>query len=161
MGASTQSIWQRVTTVIPQLYCSCIESRCSVQRHRECGYWVDCLPVHKAPLGQISSIPHLIRYVRSLLEVKGQSTTPVHRTYCMIVGNYGGHMAFAMDPPFCMVYSLDFINKDDPANMTFRNQENHPVSFSAEGLIVHQLLTLRLHGAWVHDDHPQWMPSHS
>ena len=94
----------------------------------------------KAPLRQISSIPHLIRYVCSLLEVKGQSTAPVHRTYCMTVGNYGGYMAFAMDPPFCTVYSLDFINKDDPANMTFRNQENHPVSFTTESLIIHQLL---------------------
>ena len=58
----------------------------------------------------------------------------------MIVGNYGGHMAFAMDPPICTVYSLDFINNDNPANMTFRNQENHPVSFTAESLIICQLL---------------------
>ena len=33
----------------------------------------------KALLGQISSIPHLIRYVHSLLEVEGQSTTPYVR----------------------------------------------------------------------------------
>ena len=76
---------------------------------------------HKAPLGQISSIPHLIRYAHSLMEVEVQSTAPIHRTYCMIVGNYGMHMAFAMDPPFCMAYSLDFIHEDDPAKMTFRN----------------------------------------
>ena len=59
----------------------------------------------------------------------------------MIVGNYGRHMAFAMDPPFCTAYSLDFIHKDDPAKMTFRNQQNHPVSFTADGLMVCQLLT--------------------
>ena len=95
---------------------------------------------HKAPLGQISSIPHLIRYTRSLLEAEGQSIAPIHRIYCMIVGNYGGHTAFAMDPLFCTVYSLDFINEDD-AKMMFRNQENHPVAFTAESLIVCQLLT--------------------
>ena len=95
---------------------------------------------HKALLGQISSIPDLIRYACSLMEVKGQSAAPVHRMYCMIVGNYGRHMAFAMDPPFCMVYSLDFVNEDDPAKMMIRNQENHPVSFTTDGLIICQLL---------------------
>ena len=58
----------------------------------------------------------------------------------MIIGNYGGHLAYAMDPPFCMAYALDFINMDDPATMTFRNQENHPVSFTGDGLIICQLL---------------------
>ena len=58
----------------------------------------------------------------------------------MIIGNYGGHMVFATDPPFCMAYSLDFIHKDDPAQMTFRNQQNYPVSFTTDGLMLHQLL---------------------
>ena len=90
------------------------------------------LIVHQcgAPLGQVSSIPQLIKYICSLLEFKRQSFTPIHRTYCMIVGNYGGHLAYAMDPPFCMAYALDFIDKNDPAAITFRNQENHPVSFT-------------------------------
>ena len=74
------------------------------------------------------------------MEAEGQSATPIHRMYCMIVGNYDGHMAFTTDPPFCMVCSLDFVNENDPAKMTFRNQENHPVSFTADGLIVCQLL---------------------
>ena len=74
------------------------------------------------------------------MEVEGQSSEPVCRTYCMIVGNYSGHMAFTMDPPFCMAYSLDFINKDDPAKMMFRNQQNHPVSYTTDCLILHQLL---------------------
>ena len=46
----------------------------------------------------------------------------------------------AMDPLFCTAYALDFINKNDPAVMTFRNQENHPVAFMGEGLIIWQLL---------------------
>ena len=58
----------------------------------------------------------------------------------MIIGNYGGHLAYAMDPSFCMAYALDFIDKNDPAAMTFRNQENHPVAFTGEGLIMCQLL---------------------
>ena len=39
------------------------------------------------------------------MEAEGQSTEPEHRTYCMIVGNYGGHRAFATDPLFCTAYS--------------------------------------------------------
>ena len=58
----------------------------------------------------------------------------------MIMGNYGGHLAYATDPLFCMAYVLDFINKNDPAVMKFRNQENHPVSFTGDGLIICQLL---------------------
>ena len=94
----------------------------------------------KAPIGQISTIPHLIKYVCSLMEVEGQSSEPECRTFCMIMGNYGRHMAFATDPLFCTAYSLDFILKEDPAQMMFRNQQNHPVSFTADGLLVSQLL---------------------
>ena len=75
----------------------------------------------KAPIGQICTIPCLIKYACSLMEAEGQSAEPVCRTYCMIVDNYGGHMAFAMDPPSCIGYSLDFIHKDDPAKMMLRN----------------------------------------
>ena len=140
MGALTQSIWQRLTTVILQLYCShCIQTLCSMTYIESMGIG---LIVHqcKALLGQAPSIPHLIKYICSLLEFERQSFTPVHRTYCMIMGNYGGHLAYAMDPPFCMAFALDFINKNDPATMTFRNQENHPVSFKGDGLIICQLL---------------------
>ena len=59
----------------------------------------------------------------------------------MIIGNYSGYLAYATDPPFCVAYALDFINKNDPDAMTFRNQDNHPVTFMGEGLIICQLLT--------------------
>ena len=97
---------------------------------------------HKAPIGQLGNIPHLIKYAHSLLEAEGQSSEPEHRTFFNIVGNYGGHMAFATDPPFCVAYPLEFILKEDPAQMTFRNQQNHPVSCTADGLLVCELLAL-------------------
>ena len=49
-------------------------------------------------------------------------------------------MAFAMDPPFCTTYALDFVCKEDPSLMTYRNQQNHPVLFTRDGLLVHQLI---------------------
>ena len=91
-------------------------------------------------MGQISTITKLIKYAHSLMEVEGQSSEPVHRTICTIVGNYGRHMAFATDPLFCTAYPLSFVHKDDPVQMTFRSQQNHPVSFTGDGLLVHQLL---------------------
>ena len=75
----------------------------------------------KTPVGQIGTILNLIKYAHSLMEAEGQSSEPVHRTICTIMGNYGGHMAFAMDPPFCTTYPLHFIDTDDPAQMTFKN----------------------------------------
>ena len=49
-------------------------------------------------------------------------------------------MAFATDPLFCTTYPLSFVHKDGPAQMTFRSQQNHPVSFTGDVLLVHQLL---------------------
>ena len=43
----------------------------------------------------------------------------------------------------------------------FRNQENHSVSFTGDGLDCMPATSMGLHGARVHDDHPQWTPSHS
>ena len=49
-------------------------------------------------------------------------------------------MGFATDPPFCTAYPLSFVHKDDPTQMTFRSQQNHPTSFTADVLLVCQLL---------------------
>ena len=91
------------------------------------------------PVGHIYTLMRLIKYARSLMKEQ-QSSYPVRRMICTVVGNYSGHMAFATDPPFCMAYPLSFVHQDDPAQMTFRSQQNHPISFTADGLLVHQLL---------------------
>ena len=49
-------------------------------------------------------------------------------------------MGFATDPPFCMAYLLSFIDKEDLAWMTFRSPQNHPTFFTADVLLVCQLL---------------------
>ena len=58
----------------------------------------------------------------------------------MIVGDYGGPLAFATEPPFCTAYPLCFANRDDPTRMTFRHPQNHPWSFPTDALLVRQLL---------------------
>ena len=56
--------------------------------------------------------------------------------YCMIIGNYSGHMGYATEPPFCVAYPLEFINKKNHAAMTFRNQDNQRVAFMGMEMII-------------------------
>ena len=86
-------------------------------------------------VGQVEDIPKLIAHARSQLQ---ESKSP--QTFCIIVGDYGGSMGFATDPPFCIAYPLSFANKDDHVRMTFRNPQNQPASFGADILLVRQLL---------------------
>ena len=65
-------------------------------------------------VGWIEDIPKLIAHAFSQLQ---ESKSP--QTFCIIVGDYGGSMGFATDPPFCTAYPLSFAIKDDPARMTF------------------------------------------
>ena len=60
----------------------------------------------------------------------------------MIIGNYGGHWLMPLSH-FVWLYPLEFVNKKDPAMMTFRNQDNHPVTFMGMEMIICQLL---MHG---------------
>ena len=58
----------------------------------------------------------------------------------MIIGDYGGALGFATEPPFCTAYPLSFSDKDVPAWMTFWHAHNHPWSFTMDTLLVRQLL---------------------
>ena len=87
-----------VTIVIPLPY-SHIDSRCSTKGYREHGdqagvHW------HGALLAPISSMAKLISYVHDMLKFERASSSSQVRTYCMIIGNYGGHMAYATELPF-------------------------------------------------------------
>ena len=93
----------------------------------------------KGPVGRIEDIPRFITYIRSQLKDQPASTNDP-KTYCMIVGDYGGPLAFATEPPFCTAYPLCFANRDDPTRMTFRHPQNHPWSFPIDALLVRQLL---------------------
>ena len=95
---------------------------------------------HKGPVGWIEDIPKLIAYVRSQLGEDRPSSPNACKTYCIIVGDYGGSLGFATEPRFCMAYPLSFADRDDPMWMTFQHPRNHPCSFTVDVLLVHQLL---------------------
>ena len=95
---------------------------------------------HMGPVGQTNDITKLIKYAHSLMKVEWQSSETMCRTFCTIMGDYSSHMGFATDPPFYTAYPLSFVHEDDPTQMTFRSQQNHPISFTADVLLVHQLL---------------------
>ena len=94
----------------------------------------------KGPVGRIEDIPRLITFIRSQLKGDRLTSPNARKMYCMIVGDYGGPLAFATEPPFCTAYPLSFSDRDDPARMTFRHPHNHPWSFTTDVLLVHQLL---------------------
>ena len=50
---------------------------------------------HGAPLALISSMAKLISYIHEMMKLETRSATPKIRMYCMIIGNYPGHMAYA------------------------------------------------------------------
>ena len=94
----------------------------------------------KGPVGRIEDIPRLITLIQSQLKGDRLTSPNARKTYCMIMGDYGGPLAFATEPPFCTAYPLSFSDRDDPTQMTFRHPLNHPWSFTTDVLLVHQLL---------------------
>ena len=91
------------------------------------------------PVGQINDITKLIMHTHSLLAGR-QSSDNACRTFCIIMGDYGSHMGFATDLLFCTAYPLSFVHKDDPTQITFKSQQNHPTFFTVDVLMVCQLL---------------------
>ena len=94
----------------------------------------------KGPVGWIEDITKLITYAHSQLGEDRPSSPNACKRYCIIVGDYGGSMGFATEPPFCMAYPLSFADKDDPMWMTFWHPHNHPCSFTVDVLLIRQLL---------------------
>ena len=56
------------------------------------------------PVGWIDNIPKLIMYACSQLKGDRHSSDNARKTFCVIVGDYGGSMGFATDLPFCTAY---------------------------------------------------------
>ena len=95
---------------------------------------------HKGPVGCIEDIPRLITFIQSQLKGDRLTSPDACKTHCMIVGDYGGALGFATEPPFCTAYPLSFSDRDVPVRMTFRHAHNHPWSFTIDTLLVRQLL---------------------
>ena len=49
-------------------------------------------------------------------------------------------MAFATDPPFCLAYPVEYLEKKDPGAMTIWNPDNHLVTFMVNDMVMCQLL---------------------
>ena len=60
------------------------------------------------PLGDILSISAMIESVRSVLKSESKKDRPKRRAYMMLIGNYGRHMSFTTEPPYCVAYAADY-----------------------------------------------------
>ena len=59
----------------------------------------------------------------------------------MLIGNYGGHMAFTTEPPYCVAYAADYANKD-PSKMMPRETLNHVYTMVSDNMMVRRLLSV-------------------
>ena len=99
------------------------------------------------PLGDIPSISTMIDSVHSVLKTESKKDRPRCRAYMMLIGNYGGHMAFATEPPYCVAYAADYEDKD-PSKMMPRETLNHMYAMVANNMMMRRLLSV-----------PNWDPA--
>ena len=65
----------------------------------------------------------------------------------MLIGNYGRHMGFTTEPPYCVAYAADYRDKD-PSKMMPRETLNHTYAMVSDNMMVRRLLSV-----------PNWDPS--
>ena len=83
----------------------------------------------------------MIESIRSILDTERKKSPLKRRAYMMLIGNYGRHMAIAPDPPYCVVYAVDYKN-NDPSKMTPREPLNHAYAMVTSNMVVRRLLSL-------------------
>ena len=101
-----------------------------------------------SPLGDISSINMVIESIQLILLTEHGKSPLKCRAYMMLIGNYGRHMAYATDPPYCVAYTADYKNTNDPSKMTPREPLNHVYAMVTSNMVVRRLLSL-----------PNWEPA--
>ena len=101
-----------------------------------------------SPLGDISSIPVVMDSIRRVLDSEHKKSPLKCRAYMMLIGNYGGHIAFATDPPYCVAYAADYKNTNDPSKMMPCEPLNHAYAMVTGNMVVRRLLSV-----------PNWEPA--
>ena len=92
-------------------------------------------------MGDASSVDTALKSIRSVLEKEGDKKRPHQRAYMMLIMNYGGYMAFATEPPYCVVYMAEYQDKN-PSRMMPHDPENHWYVAVSEKMIVRWLLSM-------------------
>ena len=98
-------------------------------------------------LGDVSSVHTFIDSVWAVLKTEAEKHRPHRRAYMMLIGNYGGHMGFTTEPPYCIAYAAEYRDKD-PSRMTPHEPANHSYAMVSDKMIVRRLLSM-----------PNWDPS--
>ena len=90
----------------------------------------------------------VIDSICSILNTEHKKSLLKCRAYIMLIWNYGGHMAYATDPPYCVAYAADYKNTSDPSKMTPCEPLNHTYAMVTSNIVVRRLLSL-----------PNWEPA--
>ena len=94
-----------------------------------------------SPLGDVSSVCTVIDSVWSVLKTEADKQCPHCRAYMMLIGNYGRHMGFTTEPPYCVAYAAEYRGKD-PSKMTPHEPLNHSYAMVSDKMIVRRLLSV-------------------
>ena len=133
MGHSIWSIWLRVTSHSLAILLTFVANAKLKDIERVGIGLVVCR--HGGPLAMISSMQQFILYICDALKRERASSKPTFRMYVMLLSNYGGHMAFATDPLFCLAYPVEYLEKKDPGTMMIQNPDNHLVTFMGNNMV--------------------------
>ena len=79
-------------------------------------------------LASIDSVMSFLKNICGDLKHIHKLNMQMYHTYVMLFGNYGRHMAFATDLPYCIVYTAEYYRTKDPQIITILNPENHPAT---------------------------------
>ena len=94
-----------------------------------------------SPIGDLSSIKMVIDTIRSVLGTERKKSPMKHWVYMVLIGNYGGHMAFATDPPYCVAYSAWTTRPMIPHKWHLDHTQNHSYAMVTTNMIVRRLLS--------------------
>ena len=92
-------------------------------------------------MGDASSVCTVLESIQSVLKSEADKQCPHHRAYMMLIANYGGHMALATEPPYCVAYAAEYRDKD-PSKMMSHEPENHWYVMVSEKMLVRRLLSM-------------------
>ena len=97
---------------------------------------------HGSPLGGMHSVDMVISHICMVLAIERDKPATKHRVYMMLIGKYGGHMAFATDPPYSVMYAEEYKHTNNLSKMTFHKPSNHGCVMVASNMVVRRLLSV-------------------
>ena len=87
-------------------------------------------------LASINSVKTFPENIQGDLKHIHELNMQMCHTYAILIRNYGRHMAFTTDLPYCIVYTAEYYRAKDPQIMMILNPENHPAAMVSDDMLL-------------------------